>query len=653
MEESSRTGTERRPAWLPKEVDEAPVDIYHIWAPRPIDRSILWNPIGEARRNAPAGAYEVFVEQRVLEAMYRHVWGAGQADEPFGYLYGDLCEDRKSQRRYVVITRAVASAYPLLEDDSQQVSAEAAKAFRREGGRNGVVLAGWYHRHREGPAGLSEEDESTHREHFGEPWQVAFLFVTDPDRPEGGCFQPRTYGVTAHTPLPFHELAGVSSLLAKGVRRTRVDWANVETETKIVADAPPRPEVPRKEPEPETAVEVPVEDEVAESFEAEPEPEAAVEPEESVETAEAVEAETGIKAEDEPDLESVEEEIAVDEPVKPEPIEPVFELEDPESGDNDREPVGEPSEEIEADSQPVSVVFHAPVSEIRFDLVSTPEEQPLVQEDPLTAPESEPETEPESVSETVAEVDLGADSGNRWALEAEAEPAAEPESEVEPELQAELEAEAEPVAETEPEVEAEVEATLEAEPAPEAAAVAVKAAIVSTEVVSPALDAPTSRHEVNHERRRKLVAVVEGVLAAAAIGAVVVGAWPLRYGNPTTTDQPGLATALAGFVLPVRETVPALDESEVSDPLTLLGRDVRAAAGRYRTVAEMFAGGRLGCAPLREAHDEVDAGWTAFGDRLARVSDERSEGQAYFDGLVSGEALAVEADFTASGCDQP
>jgi proteasome lid subunit RPN8/RPN11 len=598
MEESSRTGTERRPAWLPKEVDDATVDTYHIWAPRPIDRSILWKPIGEARRNAPAGAYEVFVEQRVLEAMYRHVWGAGHADEPFGYLFGDLCEDRESQRRYVVITRAVASTYPLFEADSRQISAEAARALRREEGRNGVVLAGWYHRHREGPVQLSEEDEATHREHFGEPWQVAFLFVTDPDRTEGGCFQPRTYGVTAHTPLPFYELAGVASLLAKGVRRTRVDWENVETDTRIVADAPPRPEVPREEPEP-----VAVEDEsVAEA---------------------AVEAE----------FDSVE----------PEAVEPVFEPEDQESGDIDREPVEEPSEDVEVDLQPVSVVFHAPVSDIRCDLVATPEEQPLVLEDPPTTPEPEPAAESglESVGETVAEVDLEVDSGDRRAPEAEAE--------------------------------AEVEAEVEAEPEPETAAVAVKAAIVSTAVVSPqldspaiggpaivsptldspALDSPTPHHEVNHERRRKLVAVVEGVLAAAAIGAVVAGAWPLRYGNPTTTDQPGLATALAGFVMPARETVPALDESEASDPITMLGRGVRAAAGRYRTVAEMYVAGRLGCAPLREAHDEVAAGWTAFGDRLARVSDERSEGQVYFDGMVNAEALAVQADFTASGCEQP
>ncbi len=271
-EEGTPATTRPTPSWLSTDDDKPPVENHHVWAPRPIGRSILWTPTGE-QSDAQAGPYEVFLKQRALEAMYRHTWRAGHADEPFGYLFGDLCEDRESLRRYVVITRAVPSAYPLYEDESQQISSEAARALRRETDRNAGVLAGWYHRHRDGPARLSEEDEATHREYFGEPWHVVFLFVTDPKQPAGGCFQPGTNGAGTDTPLPFYELASSTSLLARGVCKTRIDWQNVETEMKVLAEALPRPEVRHESPEPAQALVPETVDQVFELEELQPPPE--------------------------------------------------------------------------------------------------------------------------------------------------------------------------------------------------------------------------------------------------------------------------------------------------------------------------------------------------------------------------------------------
>jgi proteasome lid subunit RPN8/RPN11 len=531
--------------------------------------------------------------------MYQHVWGASKTDEPFGYLFGDLCEDRESQTRYVVITRAVASAFPLYENESEQISVEAARALDLQEDRHDGVLAGWYHRHRDGPARLSEDDQATYREHFGEPWQVAFLFITDPEHPAGGCFQPRTYGVTAHSPLPFYELARVASLMARGVRRTRIDWQNVETETQVLVEPLLRPEVPREAPEPAAVGDrsgAESVEEVVEEAASTPEPliaEAETPVEEPVEPEPVTaEAETPVEepAEPEPVIAApviAEAEIPAEEPVEPEPTaaystvsdsaEQVFEVEDQESWDHEAEPADEPNEEVEIEApRPVSVVYHAPVSELNFELLSAPEHRSPVPADPVAALEPEPET----------------------------------------------------VADPEPAVEAEPK---------------VAAAVFS---------AASRRHRVNRERRRGLEAAVDCVVAAAAVAAIVFGAWPLRQGN-STTAQVDLTATVAGFIMPARAPTPALEESEASDPIALLGRDVRAAAGRYRTVAKMFAAGRLACAPLREMYAEVDEGWTAFSEEIARNPSERSEGLAYFDGLVTREVQDVEADFDVSGCDRP
>jgi hypothetical protein len=163
----------------------------------------------------------------------------------------------------------------MVEEGPEQIQGEALVAMHLEVDRRRGVLAGWYHRHREGLVELTAEDLKTHERHFPEPWQVALLFVTDYAEPAGGCFRRTRAGLAGDVPLPFFEMVSNESLLARGVRRSHMDWVNVETVDSIVPDPPSRPEPP-PEPEPEVVPEP--EPEVV----PEPEPEVVPEPEPEV-----------------------------------------------------------------------------------------------------------------------------------------------------------------------------------------------------------------------------------------------------------------------------------------------------------------------------------------------------------------------------------
>lgn len=721
----------RTPSWLSTEDDRLAVEIHHVWKPRPMGRSILWTPIGPARQDEPTGSYEVFVEQRTLETMYRHVWGADPDEEPFGYLFGDLCEDRESRIRYVIITRAVASAYPLLENESDQIADEAARALRSEVRSNDRVLAGWYHRHREGPARLSAEDAATHRAHFAEPWQVAFLFVTDPDEPAGGCFRPRIPGGTARALIPFHELAGAASLLAKGVCRTRIDWENVETRTEVIVEALPRPEVPRATPEPAFEDDESGTESVDDAIDAgasEPEPVTAVA---------LIEEEKPVQPAPVADEARIEETPFDEEPVAPEPVATeiriLYELSGSESvpaADRDME-----SPRQTARAQPVSgpdlVIEHEVAlstdsqveSDVSAELAHQKAEkeasrQAAELEAARLAVEEEARRHAEELKATLAAAQqarqaVAEEAAHRTAELEAAETARQAAAEEAARHTAELEAARRQAQEEAEEQAAELQATLDAaEAARQAAedaaawrtaeleaarkaaeeeserqaaeaAAAIRAA--EEEAARQAADAHLARKAAEQKaallrteeaarskaegeaetsptppppgadraRRWGLDAAVDGVLVAAAVACIVVGALPLRYGTPTTIDQPGLTAALAGFVMPARAPAPALEPVEERDPLALLGRDLRATIGRYHTIAGMFAKRRLACAPLREAYIEVDEGWTAYSIALARKRDGLAEGLAFRHESVYREVQEAEADFTASGCNRP
>jgi proteasome lid subunit RPN8/RPN11 len=254
MDSDNRDEKERKPTWQRSEDDrQIEAEAYHIWTPRPLIRSVYWRPEEEPPRESVSGSYEVFVDQRAFTGMHDHVWHASFDESPFGYLVGDLCEDPTANRRFVIVTQVIPSRFPFREADSEQISGEASVAMQLEVERKRGVLVGWYHSHPGGAPELTPNDVATHERLFPDPWQIAILFITDPRRPTGATFRRTPAGLDGGLPLPFYEMVTNESLLAKGVRRSRVDWENVSTLDKVRAEPPPRPEPPALDPESEPA----------------------------------------------------------------------------------------------------------------------------------------------------------------------------------------------------------------------------------------------------------------------------------------------------------------------------------------------------------------------------------------------------------------
>jgi hypothetical protein len=108
MDSERQDGKDRHPVWQRSDQDrQIDADAYHIWTPRPLIRSVYWRPETEPPRDAVAGSYEVFIDQRAYGAMHAHVWGAGPDESPFGYLVGDLCEDPSASRRFIIVTQVI------------------------------------------------------------------------------------------------------------------------------------------------------------------------------------------------------------------------------------------------------------------------------------------------------------------------------------------------------------------------------------------------------------------------------------------------------------------------------------------------------------------------------------------------------------------
>jgi hypothetical protein len=397
--------------WRIPEEEQIQTDAYHVWKPRPLLRSVHWKPVPAPPRESAAGAYDVFIEQRVLRAVHEQLWTAQPDETPFGFLIGDLCEDPDTTRRYVIVTRTMPSRFPLHEEGPEQIPQAALMALELEADRRRGVLAGWYHGHRRGPVALTAADAATHEKHFAEPWQIALLFVMEHDDPSGGCFRWSRAGLIQDQPLAFFEMVSNESLLAQGVRRSYIDWANVETVDSILLEPLPRPAPPPAPEEPdavvdpttgEAEVEIAVED-LAEAVETEVEdfePEAPVEDfedfedeveptdfEEEVEEVEdfeeVVEAELkdlepGAEVEDlepEAELEGFEEEVSAQvEDFEPEA--PVEDFEDEVGAEDFAEEVEALVESLQEEPEAESEYFEEELE----PLVESPEEQAEVED---------------------------------------------------------------------------------------------------------------------------------------------------------------------------------------------------------------------------------------------------------------------------------
>lgn len=147
--------------------------------------------------------------------------------------------------------------------------------------------------------------------------------------------------------------------------------------------------------------------------------------------------------------------------------------------------------------------------------------------------------------------------------------------------------------------------------------------------------------------------ILEFLATLVGLFAVVTGAQPLLVGSAADASQPGLAEAVSELVSPSIPPPPRLERDERTDPLAVLGRDLRAAMGRYEAMATMFGQHRLSCELLREAYVEVSDGWTAYSVGLARHRRALSTGLAYRDETLYRDVRRVDADFTASGCSRP
>ena len=160
---------------------------FHMWASRPLLRSILWTPRGADSETT--GLYDVFITQTALASLLDHVRSAPEDERPFGLLAGDLCEDPDDESRYVLIREICRSRVSLNGQDGDQIPASAWEELRIDAeGRKGS-LVGWYLRHEPGQLTLTDSEVATHAKYFNEPWHSAALVVADRNEPAGGFFR--------------------------------------------------------------------------------------------------------------------------------------------------------------------------------------------------------------------------------------------------------------------------------------------------------------------------------------------------------------------------------------------------------------------------------------------------------------------------------
>jgi hypothetical protein len=714
MNEDQQDGSPETPEWRVPGDEQLETDAYHVWKPRPLLRSVHWKPIPAPSREAAVGSYDVFVDQRVLKALHQHIWNAAPTESPHGFLVGDLCEDPDTGRRYVIVSAAVPSRFPMVEEGPEQIQGEALVAMQLEVDRRRGVLAGWYHRHREGPVELTAEDLKTYERHFPEPWQVALLFITDYAQPTGGCFRRTREGLAGDVPLPFFEMVSNESLLARGVRRSHMDWVNVETVDSIDLDPPSRPEPP---PEPEPEPEPELESEPDHEPEPEPEPEPPVEVE-LVAEPEAPEeddilADTSIAVEDDgidfslaPGLDATQPadvDLAEGGPIgglEDEPAPPADEsLEDDvdfelfELADDVAEVEDGASridtEEIPADIEPTEPELTLPVLDEPADPDSDVEPADQAAEADVELPEpgwdsgdsasdlSLPLVEDVDLDSFVTEVE-GADVAAQVdaTIDMEAiEPGWDdvdneegPVVDVEPlpDLPEDLE-------ELLPDLPEDSDEVLEAEPAEDAWA---------EEELEPEL-APVPEGAPKPPRSRRTMMVFGAVLLAAAI-VVSVLVFLLPSGGGTEDGSASQAVPAAGTEAaqgqaevpaddpPVEVGEPAAGESETLEadqslaaadsavsPVSVadverLGDDLLETISRYYGRAVAVDGGQATCSDLQAAYVQVEDNWIAYNVQgRARFRGRLPDELATRDERLYAGVQDVEREFTRSGCERP
>ena len=704
MNEDQHDESSEAPEWRVAGDEQLETDAYHVWKPRPLLRSVHWKPVPAPSREAGVGSYDVFVDQRVLRALHQHIWNAAPGESPQGFLVGDLCEDPDTGRRYVIVSAAVPSRFPMVEEGPEQIQGEALVAMQLEVDRRRGVMAGWYHRHREGPVELTAEDLKTHERHFPEPWQIALLFVTDHAEPAGGCFRRTRAGMAGDVPLPFFEMVSNESLLARGVRRSHMDWLNVETVDSIDLDPPSRPEplpepepepLPEPEPEPEPLPE-PDASEEAESlpdFDAEDDVDSVVAPEPAFGLGDSIElGEVGPAdgLEDVPVL-PVEEELEVD-------LE-VLQLEDEIPGDDDLLEIddvlavddGVAGHAVDGPEETEEPLFLAEddvsalePEEIMADLEAAETEFTLPVLDEPVSPDLEAEVDvdlPEPGWDSgdgaadlslppVDDVDLDSFVTEVESADVEAQVDATIDMEtIEPGWD-DVDVEESPVVDVLPVPDFADDFDDDLSEEPDEVAEAVDELEPAVEPVGPAEPKPS--------RLNRTTMVVGGVLVTLAI-VVSVLVFLLPSGGGTADGGVSEAVAVAGAEaalgqgeVPVDDPPTETGESAAGEPVESpavadslaspasvvdieeLGDGLLEAISRYYGRAVAVDGGQATCSDLQAAYVEVEDSWIAYNvEGRARFRGRLPDELATRDERLYAGVQDVEREFTRSRCERP
>jgi len=659
MTEDQNHGASEHSEWKVPAEEQLTTDAYHVWKPRPLLRSVHWKPMPPPAREASAGSYDVFIDQRVFRAIHGQMWNAGPAEEPLGFLVGDLCEDPDTGRRYVIISGAVPSRLPFSEREGEQIPGEALVAMQLEVDRRRGVLAGWYHRHLTGAVELTETDVRTHEKHFPEPWQVALLFVTDHARPRGGCFRRTHAGLAGDLPLPFFEMVSNESLLARGVRRSNLDWQDMETADAIERNLPPLPPLPEPASAPETESEPQTDLPIAEP----PQMESASGPKPAV----SKEGSSLPVAEQAPLAPSPETESDLPEPdgELPELAPGVL---------TDLGVDGDAAAEIASDSAgPEDILAH--LEEVEDELVL-----PVLDVSPVVsgAPDARIADLPEpgwdsgdegdgAILPLVEDVDL-----DSFVTEVESADIDSQVGDVADLRDAEPGWEEEDVADRaieEPVVEA-VTAPSEEDASDETGLEDIE----PTEPVSEAQPEPEAEKKSRPARgSRRALTVAASVLVVGAVavsllmlvrpsapdGGAGQEATPEAAVNPAVaaSEEPGdpgaeagAASRDVGSVAVADAVTPAASEAELKG----LGDDLLASVSRFYGRAVAVDQGRAACSDLQTAYVEVEDGWIEYNVQgRARFSGRLPDELAARDERLYAGVQDVEREFARSGCERP
>ena len=490
--------------------------------------------------------------------------------------------------------------------------------------------------------------------------QIALLLVTDYAEPAGGRFRRTRAGMAGDVALPFFEMVSNESLLARGVRRSHMDWVNVETVDSIDLDLPSRPE-PLPEPEPEPEPEPPVEGEtvielgeVGPADELEDVPVLPVDEELEVDF-EVLHLEDDLPADD--DLVGVDDVLEVDDGVEGRAVDSPEETEEPVILVEDDVSAIEP-EEIPAELETVETEFTLPVLDepVSSDLeaavdVDLPEpgwdsgdgaadlSLPPVDDVDLNSFVSEVETA-DVEAQVEATIDMETIEPGWDDLDVEESPVVDvlPVPDLGGDFDDDLSEEADEVAEAVDELEPTAEPVVPAEPKP--------------------------------ARLNRTTMVVGGVLVALAIVVSVI-VFILPSGGDTADGGASEAVAVAGPEATAGQgEVPADDPpvetgespaaaDSLAPPASVvdleqLGDGLLEAISRYYGRAVAVDGGQATCSDLQAAYVEVEDSWIAYNVQgRARFRGRLPDELATRDERLYAGVQDVEREFTRSRCERP